>query len=223
MLEIAAIFKNRVFNEEKLLKYGFSPCKRGYEALYPLLDGQFVMRVTAEETGLPSVKVFDTESGEEYVLIHTPGACGRFVGTVIQACEEKLREIALSAFDYEKFKSDQAKAITAYIKKTYGNQLEFLWERTPDNAIARRADTGKWYTAILTVAREKIGLSGTESIEVIDLRETPDQVTQIVDGKKYFPGYHMNKKRWYTICLDGSVAIEELYRRVDTSYHLAKK
>ena len=83
MLEIAAIFKNRVFNEEKLLKHGFSPCKRGYKALYPLLDGQFVMRVTAEETGLPSVKVFDTESGEEYVLIHTPGACGRFVGTVI--------------------------------------------------------------------------------------------------------------------------------------------
>ena len=123
VLEIAAIFKNRVFNEEKLLKYGFSPCKRGYEALYPLLDGQFVMRVTAEETGLPSVKVFDTESGEEYVLIHTPGACGRFVGTVIQACEEKLREIALSAFDYEKFKSEQAKAITAYIEKTYGLSL----------------------------------------------------------------------------------------------------
>ena len=37
------------------------------------------------------------------------------------------------------------------------------------------------------------------------------------------PGYHMNKKHWYTICLDGSVEPVELYQRLDLSYKLAKK
>ncbi len=44
-----------------------------------------------------------------------------------------------------------------------------------------------------------------------------------VDNHKYFPGYHMNKKHWYTICLDGSVEPVELYQRLDLSYKLAKK
>ena len=37
------------------------------------------------------------------------------------------------------------------------------------------------------------------------------------------PGYHMNKKHWFTICLDGSIAIEEIFCRIDESFALAKK
>lgn len=44
-----------------------------------------------------------------------------------------------------------------------------------------------------------------------------------VDYKKYFPGWHMNKRNWYTIILDGSVSIEEIYCRIDKSYQLATR
>ena len=37
------------------------------------------------------------------------------------------------------------------------------------------------------------------------------------------PGYHMNKKHWYTILLDDSVPLEEICRRIDRSYLLAVK
>jgi len=33
----------------------------------------------------------------------------------------------------------------------------------------------------------------------------------------------MNKKHWYTVCLDGSVNIGEILRRIDESYGLAFK
>ncbi|MDO5549136.1 MAG: hypothetical protein Q4F79_11730 [Eubacteriales bacterium] len=33
----------------------------------------------------------------------------------------------------------------------------------------------------------------------------------------------MNKKHWYTICLNGSVTKDELFRRIEESYELAKK
>ncbi len=37
----------------------------------------------------------------------------------------------------------------------------------------------------------------------------------------YYPGWHMNKKNWYTIILDGSVATEDICKHIDESYRLA--
>lgn len=45
----------------------------------------------------------------------------------------------------------------------------------------------------------------------------------ILDGVKYLPGYHMNKKSWYTIVLDNSVLTGEICQRIDESYSLALK
>ena len=37
------------------------------------------------------------------------------------------------------------------------------------------------------------------------------------------PGYHMNKRQWNTVTVDGSIPDDELYRMVDTSYNLVVK
>ncbi len=42
--------------------------------------------------------------------------------------------------------------------------------------------------------------------------------TDVID----FAGYHMNKKHWITIKLDGSVNINEIYELIDNSYNLSK-
>lgn len=49
------------------------------------------------------------------------------------------------------------------------------------------------------------------------------QLEETIDNKRYFSGYHMNKKNWYTICLDGSIDNDEIFKRIDISYELAKK
>ncbi len=33
----------------------------------------------------------------------------------------------------------------------------------------------------------------------------------------------MNKRHWITICLDGSVPLEEIYQRIEQSYCLAAR
>lgn len=70
--------------------------------------------------------------------------------------------------------------------------------------------------------KNKLGLDGSGKTEIIDLRINPDELKNIADGKKYFLGYHMNKKHWITICLDGSVDLQEIFDRIDASYALAK-
>lgn len=37
------------------------------------------------------------------------------------------------------------------------------------------------------------------------------------------PGYHMNKRHWNTICLDGSILPGEIERMIDNSYALVAK
>ena len=121
------------------------------------------------------------------------------------------------------FKSEQAKSVITYVRNTYGDELEYLWKKFPDNAVVRRKDNQKWYAALLTVSRRKLGIDSDEMIEILDLRMKPEDIETIVDNKKYFPGYHMNKKHWITICLDGTLLIEEICSKIDDSYKLALK
>ncbi len=37
------------------------------------------------------------------------------------------------------------------------------------------------------------------------------------------PGYHMNKKHWNTIIVDGSIPMDEVYEMIDNSYDLVVK
>lgn len=119
------------------------------------------------------------------------------------------------------FQSSDAKLVIDYIRETYGDELEFLWERSPSNAIWRNQQNRKWYGAMLTVHPSKLGLSGDETLEILDLRLQPEIVMEIIDGEKFFPGYHMNKQHWITVKLDGSLTPDELYRLIDNSYKLS--
>ena len=76
---------------------------------------------------------------------------------------------------------------------------------------------------MLTVPKSKLDGKSKEMVEVIDLRGQPDMIESLIDNERYYPGWHMNKKSWYTIVLDKSVSDNELFERVDESHRLAKK
>lgn len=216
-------FKNRKLNIQKLLPFGFIHIGDGYIYHTDLIDGQMKLTVTVDTEEKIYTEVTDNENGEEYVLHRVAGAVGSFVGRVRTEYEAVLEEISQKCFDTEVFKSKQAKEVIAYVRKTYGDELEHLWQRFPDNAIVRRCDNQKWYAAILTVSRRKLGFDLDESVEIIDLRLKPEEMETTVDNIKYFPGYHMNKKHWITVCLDGTVPTKEIFARIDDSYKLAFK
>lgn len=221
MIEVE--FKRRKVNTDKLLSFGFKATCNGYVYCTELVDGQMKLNVKINAEGKLYTEIIDNNSGEEYVLHRVAGAAGSFVGRVKNEYETILEEISAKCFDLDVFKSDQAKAVIAYVKDTYGDELEYLWQKFPDNAVVRRKDNKKWYAAILTVSRRKLGFDSDEMVEILDLRINPDEMESTVDNIRYFPGYHMNKKHWYTICLDGTVGMDEICCRIDESYKLAKK
>lgn len=220
---IAYIFRNRKLNREKLLSFGFVPEGEQYVYSANVADGQMQLTVKITANGEVTTQMIDCATGEEYVLHRVPGAAGAFVGRIKAEYEAVLQKISEECFEPDVFKTEEAKIIISYVRVKYGDELEFLWEKFPDNAIWRRKDTNKWYAAILTVSARKLGLDSDERLEILDLRLPPELMDGTLDHQRFFPGYHMNKKHWYTIILNGSVSVEEICRRIDESYCLAKK
>lgn len=217
------IFNRKKMNTSKLVSYGFESNENVYKYKTVLNESKFILSIVIDKEGNVSSEVTDPSTDEPYTLHLSEGAVGSFVGGVRSEYEEILADIAEKCFEPDIFKTIQAKQIIEYVREVYGDELEYLWQKFPDNAVWRRKDNKKWYGAILTVSLRKLGLNSDEMVEIIDLRYPPDELEKLVDGKTYFPGWHMNKKNWYTIILNETVTTEEIFRLIDKSYQLADK
>ena len=70
-----------------------------------------------------------------------------------------------------------------------------------------------------------LSLSGIETFDCNNLKCDPEYAIEL--REKYdgtiTPGYHMNKKHWNTVILDGTIPVNELERMIDRSYGLVVK
>ncbi|MDO4567415.1 MAG: MmcQ/YjbR family DNA-binding protein [Clostridia bacterium] len=220
---ITRIFDRKRVEWHKLPDFGFA--REGDDCVYRVaLEGSgFILAVAITPQGQVRTEVTDPAFGEPYTLHLSDSAVGSFVNGVRAQCEAILQNIARRCFVPDVFKSVQAGQLISYVRERYGDELEFLWAKLPDNAVWRRKDTGKWYGVLLTLSGRKLGAASDDVIEIVDLRIPPDELAALVDGKTYFPGYHMNKQRWCTVVLDGSADLADICRLLDASYRLATK
>ncbi len=222
-MELADIvFKRKTYDESRLEEYGF---KKEHDTLIyttPILDGQFLLTVNIVNDSI-TTDVIELSLNEPFALYHIDEAGGAFVGQIRSEAEKVLLDVANSCFTPQIFKTEQAKMCINYIQNKYNNQLEFLWQNFPDNAIWRRSDNGKWYGILLTVSAKKLNINSDETVEIIDLRMNPSDKEILLDGKNFLEGYHMNKNSWFTVILDGRVPDDNLQKLIDNSFVLAKK
>ena len=220
---IERVFAGAEADFSKLLNYGFVKDGENYVYSADIADGQLKLTVSVDGAGRVFADVTDNSTGEPFTLFLVDGVEGAFVGGVRSEYENALGEIKDKCFYAQVYKQRVSLKIIEYIREKYGDEPEFLWGDYPDTAVWRRKESKKWYGAIMTVSKSKLGLDGSENVEIIDLHAAPDFIDGIVDGKAYFRGYHMNKRRWLTVLLDGSVPESEIFPIIDASYRLAVK
>ena len=220
---IKGIFKYKKAALDKLSDFGFEKSGESYIFRTFICGNSMRLTITVDRSGNVKTEVRDTETEEPYTLFLVDGAAGEFVGRVREEYTRVLEDIAAKCFETQIFKCDYTLKIIDYAREKFGDEAEYLWEKFPDNAVLRRGDTKKWYAVIMTVpyCKFKAGREGT--VEVIDMRMPPDELERTVDDKTYFRGWHMNKKHWVTMLLDGSASLDEIIRRLDESYNLAVK
>ena len=221
MREIINFIKDKKIDFKKLEEFGFKLKDNSYYYHTSLLKNQFKMSVKINLDNSIFTEIIDTETNEPYILYLIEKRSG-YSEKVYKEYSDILEKIKKKCFEDEIFKTNYTKEILAYIKNKYGDELEFLWEKSPKNAVIRRKSSNKWYAVILTISKRKLNLNSDEIIEVINLHNSLEEIEKLIDYKKYFPAYHMNKKHWCTICLDGTVELKEIYKLIDISYELAK-
>ncbi len=113
------------------------------------------------------------------------------------------------------------KDIFEYVKKQYETVPEYLWKSSPDSAILRN-NNGKWYAVFMNVNGSKIGLDRDDMVDIMVVKCHPDMISMMTQIQGFLPGYHMNKRNWLTILLDGTVGEAKILDFLDMSYELTE-
>lgn len=111
-------------------------------------------------------------------------------------------------------------SVIEYARINYGTEPEYPWEKYPEYAVLRNAASGKWYAVIMRVKRSFLGLDGEGTVDVINVKCDPVTVGSLRLKSGFLPAYHMNKDRWVSILLDGTVGEDEIFPLIDESFLL---
>lgn len=206
---------------DKLESFGFVLKGDAYFYAEDLLAGSFRLQVKVSKDGVVATLLMDTESEEPYVLHLVENAQGAFVGEVRAAYQAVLDRIGEACGEHGSFHGAYVEELLRYVQETYGDEIEYPW-KDMDSAVIRSHLTKKWYAVFMKIHPGKIGIGGSQPIRIMNLHGTAEQVAALVDGELYFPGWHMNRKYWYTVCLDGSIPMLELQLRIDESFELSQ-
>lgn len=114
----------------------------------------------------------------------------------------------------------ERETLLAWAREQYGCQPEYLWLRYPNYAVLRHPGNGKWFGALIDLPREKLGLAGEGWVDLLNVRLEPELAADLRQEPGFLPGYHMNKKNWLSILLDGTVEEERILELLDISYRL---
>ncbi len=114
--------------------------------------------------------------------------------------------------------------LSEYLTSSYGAQEEFLWESYPDCSVFRHASNKKWFAVLMEVPKSKLGLTAEGTLEIVNVKCDPRLTEALLDtfkpGTGLYPAYHMNKKHWLSVALDGSVSDARIRSLLDASHAL---
>ena len=214
------IFRAYQFNSKKAKEYGFVEDQGIWTYSSIILQGDFLMKVTVVDGDL-IFQVFDQETGDLYPQVHMESMRGTFVGSVREACLEELFDIRKACFEVQEFICPQTKRIMTRVQEMYENQLEYLWEKSPDTAVLRHEDNQKWYAVLMKISWKKLDKARDGLVEVVNLKH--DQVSDLLAENGIYPGFHMNKRYWISLPLDDTLTDEKVLELFEKSYFLTSK
>ena len=207
----------RKIDEKELIRYGF--IRRGdaffFKKRLPSFpfSGCYLLKGNILES-----RLIDDDSEEEYELVDTKSDLPGYSRGVNEEYQALTEEILSSCTKRIK---TQTERIVLYVANHYGDKIEHLFEKSPEVIVIRKKENRKWYCLFMRIEAKKLSLNENQIFDVLNLRGNEKRILSI-DHELTFPGFHMNKKHWYTIILDERMKDEEIISLIEESHSLAK-
>ena len=205
------IFNRMKPDREALTGYGF--IESGNALIYSevFMNGDMRAEVAVSPDGRVSAKVIDCFSGEEYAPVRIEAHTGAYVGAVREEFSSLLQRIASSCFIKQPFAFGQSNRVARLIYEKYGESPDYPFGDDAGAGVFRYPGTRKWYGLIMNVKKcvlpgeDKTDREHSPEVEIMNLKARTDRIEELhtIDG--IYPAYHMNRRYWISLLLDGRI------------------
>lgn len=110
--------------------------------------------------------------------------------------------------------------LTEHFIAAYDGQPVFPWEKYPDFGVFKHKGNDKWYALIMHIEKSKLVKKQEGAVDVANFKVDPEMLEGLLQEKGIYPAYHMNKKSWISIILDGTMPDERILQLAQRSYDL---
>ena len=94
--------------------------------------------------------------------------------------------------------------LLSHVADTYGITPDFPFEGDFTTAVCRHGDNHKWFAILMEIPKSRLGLAGEGTLNVVNLKISPEMLPSLLQERGVFPAYHMSKTHWVTVALDGA-------------------
>ena len=111
-------------------------------------------------------------------------------------------------------------AVLDYARQHLGTEPEYPWpQQYPENRALKHA-SGKWFGLLMELEYAKVGVDKQGTASVLNLKAEPELIDALVTRPGFTRGYHMNKKHWLSVLLDGTVSEDDVLDLLHGSFLL---
>lgn len=212
------VFANYLIVPARLVEYGF--VRDGKKLVYSVDMTRGNFRVVIEYArDKISGTIIDKSIDAEYTNFRMENDVG-YAADVRERYINILTDIRDKCAINQHFASAAARHAAAFIYNEFGASPEFLWEKYPSFAVFRRADNRKWFALIANIPLNKLKprAGSAETVDIINIKIDATQTEKTLKKRGFYPAYHMNKKSWATIILDGTVSDDTIVQFIRDSF-----
>ena len=217
MHDISKTFNRFKYQENKLLKFGFIKDNDKYilNQLSTNKDFNFYIEINNKKV-LSSV--IDNSTSEEYMPFYIETINGEYVGAIRNEFDLLIKAILSTCYEKD-YDNDILHQVIKYVKDNYNVKPEYLWDDSP-NTFVFKHEGAKWFGIVMDIPYKKIGIDSNEIVYVMNVKVPTKDIEKLHKDKGIVPAYHMNKKYWISILLDGSIELKKIAKLIEISYNL---
>ena len=110
--------------------------------------------------------------------------------------------------------------LLCWAEQQYGVSPDPPRRSMPGCAVLRQRDNRKWFALLTDVPRERLGLPGAGTVDLLEVKCSPILAGTLRQSPGILPACRMRRENWVAALLDGTVAREQLQFLLDQSFLL---
>ena len=114
-------------------------------------------------------------------------------------------------------------AVLRYAREALDTEPDCPFSGDTQTLVLRHADSGKWFALLMRVRADRLTLKRSGEVEIMNVKVDPLLTGSLRTQRGILPAYHMNKERWISVLLDGSVPLEQALALLDMSFSLTRR